>query len=195
MEKNLNIAYLNGAEGMIRRGGASSGGSGSSGSGSAITKVALINLQGNNSDYEDGQVLVNAYDMSIEVYADNINVDLRREDIPPCYTTLGLELEAYRLTITGDFALHTIDIAIGIFGLSTADIKQVGKSIESIDCDNIECQQIMPDKQLGDPTMGIKRWNQVNDVAVMLIFIKDENTGEESGKVLSLECAKIEPEV
>lgn len=29
MKKNLNIAYLNGAEGMIRRGGASSGGSGS----------------------------------------------------------------------------------------------------------------------------------------------------------------------
>ena len=28
MKKNLNIAYLNGAEGMIRRGGASSGGSG-----------------------------------------------------------------------------------------------------------------------------------------------------------------------
>lgn len=35
MNKNLNIAYLNGAEGMIRRGGASSGGSGS-GSGSEI---------------------------------------------------------------------------------------------------------------------------------------------------------------
>ena len=35
MKKNLNIAYLNGAEGMIRRGGASSGGSGS-GSGSEI---------------------------------------------------------------------------------------------------------------------------------------------------------------
>lgn len=32
MKKNLNIAYLNGAEGMIRRGAASSGGSGSSGS-------------------------------------------------------------------------------------------------------------------------------------------------------------------
>ena len=31
MKKNLNIAYLNGAEGMIRRGGASSGGSGSGG--------------------------------------------------------------------------------------------------------------------------------------------------------------------
>ena len=31
MKKNLNIAYLNGAEGMIRRGGASSGGSGDSG--------------------------------------------------------------------------------------------------------------------------------------------------------------------
>lgn len=31
MKKNLNIAYLNGAEGMIRRGGASSGGSGESG--------------------------------------------------------------------------------------------------------------------------------------------------------------------
>lgn len=30
MKKNLNIAYLNGAEGMIRRGSASSGGSGSS---------------------------------------------------------------------------------------------------------------------------------------------------------------------
>lgn len=29
MKKNLNIAYLNGAEGMIRRGGASSGSSGS----------------------------------------------------------------------------------------------------------------------------------------------------------------------
>ena len=27
MKKNLNISYLNGAEGMIRRGGASSGGS------------------------------------------------------------------------------------------------------------------------------------------------------------------------
>lgn len=33
MKKNLNIAYLNGAEGMIRRGGASSGGSGESGGG------------------------------------------------------------------------------------------------------------------------------------------------------------------
>ena len=31
MKKNLNIVYLNGAEGMIRRGGASSGGSGESG--------------------------------------------------------------------------------------------------------------------------------------------------------------------
>lgn len=31
MKKNLNIAYLNGAEGMIRRSGASSGGSGGSG--------------------------------------------------------------------------------------------------------------------------------------------------------------------
>ena len=33
MKKNLNIAYLNGAEGMIRRGGASSGGSGESSGG------------------------------------------------------------------------------------------------------------------------------------------------------------------
>ena len=33
MKKNLNIAYLNGAEGMIRRGGASSGGSGGSNDG------------------------------------------------------------------------------------------------------------------------------------------------------------------
>lgn len=33
MKKNLNIAYLNGAEGMIRRGAASSGGSGSGDSG------------------------------------------------------------------------------------------------------------------------------------------------------------------
>lgn len=193
MKKNLNIAYLNGAEGMIRRGGASSGGSGS-GKDSAITKVALINLNGANSDYVDGQVLVNAYDMSIEVYADNINVDLRREDIPPSYITPEVELEAYRLTITGDFALHTIDIAIGIFGLSTADIKQVGKSIKGIACTNIERQQILPDEQLGDPTMGIQRWEHVNDVAVMLIFIEDANTGEQSGKVLFLECAKIEPE-
>lgn len=49
MKKNLNIAYLNGAEGMIRRGGASSGSSGGSGSGEAIqytyleTKGMLIN--------------------------------------------------------------------------------------------------------------------------------------------------------
>lgn len=35
MKKNLNIAYLNGAEGMIRRGGASSGGLGN-GSGSSL---------------------------------------------------------------------------------------------------------------------------------------------------------------
>ena len=34
MKKNLNIAYLNGAEGMIRRSGASSGGSGGESSGS-----------------------------------------------------------------------------------------------------------------------------------------------------------------
>lgn len=34
MKKNLNIVYLNGAEGMIRRGGASSGDNGGDGSGS-----------------------------------------------------------------------------------------------------------------------------------------------------------------
>lgn len=39
MKKNLNIAYLNGAEGMIRRG--ASGGSGESGGGSSINDEAL----------------------------------------------------------------------------------------------------------------------------------------------------------
>ena len=49
MKKNLNIAYLNGAEGMIRRGAASSGGSGSgSGSGEAFT---FFDVKGKIPDY------------------------------------------------------------------------------------------------------------------------------------------------
>lgn len=191
MKKNLNIAYLNGAEG-IRRCNASSGNNGS-GSDNAITKVALIDLLGTGSDHADYDVLVNLYDMSTEVYSDNINVDIRREDIPSSYSASEVELEAYRLTITGDFALHTIDIVHGIFGFNGADIKQVGKYIKGITCSNIEYQQILPDEQLGNPTINIQRWNQVNNVTVIDIWIKDENTGEQSGKVLFLECAKMNP--
>jgi hypothetical protein len=45
MKKNLNIAYLNGAEGMIRRGGASSGGGSDSGSGSGnVSKIEFVDL-------------------------------------------------------------------------------------------------------------------------------------------------------
>lgn len=49
MEKNLNIAYLNGAEGMIRRGGASSGGSGGNGSGEA-SSIEYLDVSGINFD-------------------------------------------------------------------------------------------------------------------------------------------------
>ena len=161
-----------------------------SGSNSAITKVALINLQGVSSHYVNYQVLINAYDMSIGVYADNVNVDIQREDIPSSYSASEVELEAYRLTITGDFALHTIDIVHGIFVFNGADIKQVGKYIKSITCTNIEYQQILPNEQLGTPTINIQRWHQVNNVAVIDMLIKDENTGEQSRKVLFLECAK-----
>lgn len=167
---------------------------GSSGSGSAITKVAFIDLQGTSSDHMNYDVCINAYDMSIEVYGDNMNVDLRREDIPSSYSTSELELEAYRLTITGDFALHTIDTAEGMFAFSGADIKQVGKYIKGITCTNIEHQQILPDEQLGNPSINIQRWNQVNNVAVIEMWIKDANTGEQSGKVLFLECAKMKLE-
>ena len=167
---------------------------GSSNGGSAITKVALIDLQGTSSDHMNYDVLINACDMSIEVYGDNMNVDLRREDIPSSYSASELELEAYRLTITGDFALHTIDTADGMFAFSGADITQVGKYIKSITCTNIEHQQILPDEQLGNPTINIQRWNQVNNVAVIEMGIKDANTGEQSGKVLFLECAKMKLE-
>ena len=45
MKKNLNIAYLNGAEGMIRRGAASSGGNGESGGGDAST-IEYLDVSG-----------------------------------------------------------------------------------------------------------------------------------------------------
>ncbi len=45
MKKNLNIAYLNGAEGMIRRGGASSGGESGGGSSSG-GKWEYLNIEG-----------------------------------------------------------------------------------------------------------------------------------------------------
>lgn len=180
----IHISELNGASS-----GGSSGGEGS-GSNSAITKVALVDLTGTSSIYVDYEVLVNLYDMSIEVYADNVNVDIRREDIPSSYSASEVELEAYRLTITGDFALHTIDTVHGMFGVSGADNKQVGKYIKGIACGNIEHQQILSEEQLGSPTMNMQRWNNVNDVTFIYIDIKDVNTGKYSEKVLFLECAK-----
>ena len=53
MKKNLNIAYLNGVEGMIRRGGASNGGSGS-GSGDVADGWEYFDL----SSIEDERKLV-----------------------------------------------------------------------------------------------------------------------------------------
>lgn len=45
MKKNLNIAYLNGAEGMIRRGGASSGGGESGGESSSIEYLDISDFE------------------------------------------------------------------------------------------------------------------------------------------------------
>ena len=60
MKKNLNIAYLNGAEGMIRRGGASSGGSGESG-GEAST-IEYLDVSGMD-------VLTSALVKCVSIYA------------------------------------------------------------------------------------------------------------------------------
>lgn len=49
MKKNLNIAYLNGAEGMIRRGGASSGGNGESGGDASTIEYWSMNWDIYNS--------------------------------------------------------------------------------------------------------------------------------------------------
>lgn len=56
MKKNLNIAYLNGAEGMIKRGGASSGGSvdsGESGSGSGDEHVIYYKCDNGSTHIND----------------------------------------------------------------------------------------------------------------------------------------------
>ena len=54
MKKNLNIAYLNGAEGMIRRGGASSGGSNNGGNGDIVDGWEYFDL----SSIEDERKIV-----------------------------------------------------------------------------------------------------------------------------------------
>ena len=62
MKKNLNIAYLNGAEGMIRRGAASSGGSGDSGGGTGeASTIEYLDVSGVNQEIYFTTLLITSF--------------------------------------------------------------------------------------------------------------------------------------
>lgn len=73
MKKNLNIAYLNGAEGMIRRGGASSGelGGGSNSGDTIKWEYYKVDLEkANNKDLAE-EIILTAYSINYYVISAN----------------------------------------------------------------------------------------------------------------------------
>ena len=87
MKKNLNIAYLNGAEGMIRRGGASSGGSGESG-GADTLNIEYLDLR--NYKGTSFGIMVNAMSLLFKFNINALTGDMESAPV-------------YRIYVAGDF--------------------------------------------------------------------------------------------
>ena len=99
MKKNINIAYLNGAEGMIRRGGASSGnGSDSGGSGESeddVFDIQYIDLRGISN--KRARMIISCYS-NFQVYYNR----LQSKVVTGCIATNTLSP-----LNTDDFAFHS----------------------------------------------------------------------------------------
>ena len=96
MKKNLNIAYLNGAEGMIRRGGASSGGSGSeSGSGEAsiVEYLDITNVASYKEVLLQHSLQANVNSTELKMIAPSLVVYGILNDLNGNYTSLYIEID------------------------------------------------------------------------------------------------------
>lgn len=101
MKKNLNIAYLNGAEGMIRRGGASGGGGNSGGSGSGeASSIEYLDVR----DIDSG-ILSTLFNCSMydKIRAEKIN-----------YTFIGFNRQSVRDIVGEDTITKTLAVAVNM---------------------------------------------------------------------------------
>lgn len=132
MKKNLNIAYLNGAEGMIRRGTASSSGSGgdSGGETSTIEYLDVSGLKGTNKAY-----LVH-FALYVKAYVENLNTKFSGFSAEYIDMVSNGKAVASTVATAIDFSHKvTVSTGIGEFAESTTmkGLLEVGITQEQLD--------------------------------------------------------------
>lgn len=90
MKKNLNISYLNGAEGLHKRGGASSGGSGS-GEGNDTNSYYKVNF---NDDSYNPHSNIFSYPLGVSLVKSVIDYDKKLSIVYPDYAIASANVVA-----------------------------------------------------------------------------------------------------
>ena len=169
MKKNLNITYLNGAEGMIRRGGASSGGS------------------GNKEESVGAAILALDIDFSIENShkASNIGIDLLKMKVIPNTFNTGIVTRIEKLDTIPEILFGKVnnlyDIVIDVESEQIYRFRTKGMNFCLTACTPFEIAFVVnkddfstidPTYDLGPSSGRIYQYNDIDVNSIYLLFIK-----------------------